>query len=101
MDGWLIFILIILLLLELFTTAYRAALLNASLARLLALREEKEAQVNRTVSLLQKPQTWQASSNLTFWLTRFLGAGLLLALFAPAEWDAGFPCPGCGYPASG
>jgi putative hemolysin len=88
MDGWSIFTLIILLLLELFTTAYRAALLNASLARLLSLREEQEVQVNRTVSLLQKPQTWQASSNLTFWLTRFLGAALLLVLIAPAEWDA-------------
>ena len=89
MQGWLIFILIILLLLELFTTAYRSALLNASLPRLLALREEKEAQVNRAVSLLHKPQTWQASANLTFWLTRFLGAGLLLALFALAGLDSG------------
>ena len=88
-DTLLVFILIILLMVELFTTAYRAALLNASLARLLALREEMEVRVNRTVSLLQKPQTWEASSKLTFWITRFLGAGLLLALFAPAEWNSG------------
>jgi putative hemolysin len=87
MEGWLIFILIILLLLELFTSTYRTALVNASLARLLAMREEKEVQVNRAVNLLHKPQTWQSSSNLTFWLTRFLGAGLLLALLAPAEWN--------------
>jgi putative hemolysin len=84
MDGWLIFILIILFLLELFTTAYRVALLNASLARLLSMREEREVQVNRAVNLLHKPQTWQASSNLTWWLTRFLGAGLLLTLLTPA-----------------
>ena len=88
-DTLLVFILIILLMVELFTTAYRTALLNASLARLLALREEMEARVNRTVRLLQKPQTWEASSKLTFWITRFLGAGLLLALFAPAEWNSG------------
>ena len=88
-DTLLVFILIILLMVELFTTAYRTALLNASLARLLALREEMEMRVNRTVSLLQKPQTWEASSKLTFWITRFLGAGLLLALFAPAEWNSG------------
>jgi putative hemolysin len=86
MDTILSLILILLLLLELFTTSYRAALLNASLARLLALREEMEIPVNRVVSLLQKPQDWQASSNLTFWLTRLLGASLLLGLFAPAEW---------------
>ena len=87
MAGWLIFILILLLLLELFTMAYRAALLNASLPRLLALREEKEAQVNRVVHLLQKPQTWQASANLTFWVTRFISASLLLALLAPFALD--------------
>jgi putative hemolysin len=86
MDTILSLILILLLLLELFTTSYRAALLNASLARLLALREEMEIPVNRVVSLLQKPQDWQASSNLTFWLTRLLGASLLLGLLAPAEW---------------
>ncbi len=87
MDGWLIFILVILFILELYTTAYRVALLNASLARLLSMREEREMQVNRAVNLLHKPQTWQASSNLTWWLTRFLGAGLLLILMRPAEWN--------------
>jgi putative hemolysin len=89
MEAWLIAILIGLLTVELFTTAYRTALLNASLARLLSLREEMEVRVNRAISLLQKPQTWEASSKLTFWLARFLGAGLLLALFAPPQWNAG------------
>jgi CBS domain containing-hemolysin-like protein len=72
--------------LDLFTIAFRAALLNASLARLLALREEMEVKVNRAVSLLHSPQEWLAASNLLQLLTRFLGASLLLALFAPQAW---------------
>jgi putative hemolysin len=75
--------LLVLFSLDLFTIAYRAALLNASLARLLALREEMEAEVNRAVSLLHTPQEWLAASNLLLLLTRFLGASLLLALFFP------------------
>jgi len=71
--------------LDLFTVAFRSALLNASLARLLALREEMEAKVNRAVNLLHAPQEWLAASNLLQLLTRFLGASLLLALFFPKE----------------
>ncbi len=48
--------------LDLFTIAFRAALLNASLARLLALREEMETEVNRAVSLLHSPQEWLAGT---------------------------------------
>jgi CBS domain containing-hemolysin-like protein len=69
-----------------FTIAFRAAFLNASLARLLALKEEMEVKVNRTVALLQSPQDWQAASNLLQMLTRFLGASILLALFVPQSW---------------
>lgn len=69
--------------LDLFTIAYRAALLHASLARLLALRDEMEKEVNRAVSLLHSPQEWLAASNLLLLLTRFLAASLLLALFFP------------------
>ena len=69
--------------LDLFTIAFRTALLNASLARLLALREEMEAKVNRAVSLLHAPQEWLAASNLLQLMTRFFGASLLLALFFP------------------
>ena len=69
--------------LDLFTIAFRKALLNASLARLLALREEMEAKVNRAVSLLHAPQEWLAASNLLQLMTRFFGASLLLALFFP------------------
>jgi putative hemolysin len=71
--------------LDLFTIAYRAALLNASLARLLALKEEMEKEVNRAVSLLHAPQEWLAASNLLLLLTRFLAASLLLALFFPQD----------------
>jgi CBS domain containing-hemolysin-like protein len=78
--------LLVLLGLDLFTTAFRAAFLNASLARLLSLKEEMETKVSRAVSMLQAPQEWQAASNLTQLFTRFLGASLLLALFAPREW---------------
>jgi CBS domain containing-hemolysin-like protein len=60
-------------------------LLNASLARLLSLREEMEKEVNRAVSLLHAPQEWLAASNLLLLLTRFLGASLLLALFFPKD----------------
>jgi hypothetical protein len=82
----LIVALLVLLGLDLFTTAFRAAFLNASLARLLSLKEEMETKVSRAVSMLQAPQEWQAASNLTQLFTRFLGASLLLALFAPREW---------------
>jgi CBS domain containing-hemolysin-like protein len=77
--------LLVLFCLDLFTIAYRAALLNASLARLLALREEMEEEVNQAVSLLHTPQEWLAASNLVLLLTRLLGASLLLALFFPSD----------------
>lgn len=78
--------LLVLLGLDLYTTAFRAAFLNASMARLLSLKEEMETRVNRVVSFLQAPQEWQAASNLTQLFTRFLAASLLLALFAPQKW---------------
>lgn len=86
MKPYLILGLLVLLGLDLFTIAFRAAFLNASLARLLALREEMEIKVNRAVDLLHAPQDWLAASNLLQLLTRFLGASLLLALFAPQAW---------------
>ena len=87
MNPYLILLgLLILFCLDLFTIVFRSALLNASLARLLALREEMEVKVNRTVSLLHAPQEWLAESNLLQLLTRFLGASLLLALFVPQVW---------------
>jgi CBS domain containing-hemolysin-like protein len=85
-NPYLILGLLVLLGLDLFTVAFRAALLNASLARLLALKEEMETRVNRAVDLLHSPQDWLAASNLLQLLTRFLGASLLLALFVPQAW---------------
>lgn len=90
MNPYLILLgLLLLLCLDLFTIAFRSALLNASLARLLALKEEMEVKVNRAVSLLHAPQEWQAASNLLQLITRFLSASLLLALFFPK--DVTFP----------
>lgn len=86
MNPYLIVLgLLVLFCLDLFTIVFRAALLNASLARLLSLREEMEAEVNRVVSLLHSPQEWLAASNLLLLLTRLLGASLLLALFFPPQ----------------
>lgn len=57
MNPYLIILgLLLLFCLDLFTIAFRAALLNASLARLLSLREEMETEVNRAVSLLHTPR---------------------------------------------
>ncbi len=72
--------------LDLFTIAFRAALLNASMARLLSLRDELDDKVNRVVSLLHAPQEWLATSNLLQLLARFLGAALLVAFFIPSAW---------------
>jgi putative hemolysin len=78
--------LIVLLLLDLFVIAYRAALLKANLARLLSMRDELGDKVNRVISLLHTQQDWLAASNLVQLFTRFTGAGLLLALFFPQSW---------------
>ena len=88
MTPYLVLGLLVLLGLDLFTIAFRAAFQNASLARLLSLKEEMETQVNRAVSLLHAPQDWLAASNLTQLFTRFLGSSLLLALFLPQAWTA-------------
>jgi putative hemolysin len=78
--------LIVLLLLDLFVIAYRAALLKANLARLLSMRDELGDKVNRVISLLHTQQDWLAASNLVQLFTRFTGAGLLLALIFPQSW---------------
>jgi putative hemolysin len=78
--------LLVLFFLDLFIIAYRAALLKASLARLLSMKDELGLKVNRVTNLLHAPQDWLAASNLVQLFTRFLGAGLLLALFIPQAW---------------
>ncbi len=72
--------------LDIFAVAFRSALLNASLARLLAMKEEMEAKVTRVVDLLHAPQEWLAAGDLLQLFARLLGAGLILALFLPADW---------------
>ncbi len=87
MTHYIVLGLLVLLFLDLFTIAYKAAFLNASLARILSLKEEMEVQVNRTVFVLHDPRSWLAAGNLLQLLARFLGAGLLLSLFIPQVWD--------------
>lgn len=88
MTHYIVLGLLVVFSLDLFVIAYKAALLNASLARLLALKEEMEVKVNRTVNLLHAPQEWLAAGNLVLLFTRLMGAGLLLALFLPSAWTA-------------
>lgn len=82
--------LVLLFLLDGLTVAVGASLLNANLARLLAVREERGVQVNRVLDLLQAPQILQASLNLTQLLTRFSMASLVLVLLASWQAEAGF-----------
>jgi magnesium and cobalt exporter, CNNM family len=78
--------LIVLFCLDLFVIAYKVAFLNASLARLLSLKDELEARVTRVLNLIHAPQEWQAAGNLVQLFTRLLGAGLLLILFLSGTW---------------
>ncbi len=81
--------LVLLILLDLFTVAVRSALLTASLARLLAAREEQGVKVERVLDLINTPRNLQAGLNLAQLLTRFLIAGFVLALFNAQEWTPG------------
>ncbi len=88
MDPDLFYIigLIVFLLLDLSTSAVRSSLANTNLARLLAQREEKTAQVNRTTTLLADLPRTQTNLKLFQIILRFLIAGLSLLIFVP--WDA-------------
>lgn len=70
----------ILLALDFGLIAARAAFLQTNHARLLALREQKEKQVNRTSLLLLALPRLKSSLNLALLLTRFSMAGLVLFL---------------------
>lgn len=65
---------------DLFTVTIRAAIFNASLSRLLSLREEMPQKANRALDLVQNPRQLQAALYLTRLLTHFLMAALVLAL---------------------
>jgi CBS domain containing-hemolysin-like protein len=85
MDPDLIAILslLIILLLDLITSASRSAFTNSSLPRQLTQREEMVSQVNRTTQLLSNSTKTQASLKLFQSILRFLIAGLALFIFVP------------------
>ena len=77
--------LLLLLSLDLITSATRSGLFNSSLARLLSLKEEREARVTRTQVLLNNPPRLLATLNLSQTIIRFLIAGIAVLLFVPWE----------------
>lgn len=80
-DIWIALIaLLAFLALDLASIAARSAFLQTNHARLLALREQMELQVNRTVPLLSTLTRLRASLDLSLVVTRFLFAGLGLIL---------------------
>jgi CBS domain containing-hemolysin-like protein len=72
---------LLLIVLDLLTIATRAALSNITPARLLGQREQKEKQVNRTLTILNDLPQLQASLNFAQLLWRFLLAGTVLFIF--------------------
>ena len=84
-DFLLTISLIVLLALDLITSATRSGLLNSSLARMLKLKEERETKVNRSQTLLNKLPQLKASLNLSQTILRFLIAGIAVLLFVPWE----------------
>ena len=78
--------LLLFLLLDISTSAVRSSLANSNLARLLAQRDEKTAQVNRTTALLADLPRTQTNLKLLQVILRSLIAGFSLLIFVP--WDA-------------
>lgn len=74
--------LFILLVIDLFAVGTRSAYTQANPARLLGMREEMEAAVNRTLSFIPLSLRLKASLSLVLVLTRFGSAGLLLLIFS-------------------
>jgi len=77
--------LLILVILDLLSSATRSGFAHTSLARLLGLREQMQTQVTNTINILNSLSRLQASLHLTRTLLRFLIAGLALLIFVP--WD--------------
>jgi CBS domain containing-hemolysin-like protein len=78
--------LVLLLALDLMATAMRAAFLETSQARLLALREQSGSRAAQAVALLHNPTRLRASLNFSLILTRFLLAGWSIWLLAKQPW---------------
>lgn len=79
--------LILLVAFDLLTIMIRSGLLNASLPRLLSLREEMPERVNPALALIQSPRNLQAALYLVRLLVHFFAAALVLALLFQ-YWDA-------------
>ena len=74
---------IIIFLLDLLVTAVKASLTHARLPQLLNLRENREAVVDRTVSMIEQPRL-RTSLRLAVMLTHFLLAGIITDLILTA-----------------
>ncbi len=72
---------------DLILLAALASLQKANLARLLALKNEKEIPVQRAVDLLHNQAHTEATLGVALLLLRFLSAGLVMALFLPQDWS--------------
>jgi CBS domain containing-hemolysin-like protein len=75
----------LLLTLDLFITATRAAVLNARFAKLASLSEEEGLQVDRVLDLLKRRPTLRDSLRLILTLLRFLIAGLVFSFFFASQ----------------
>lgn len=91
MTDWRVFTavgLLALAALDALAAAARSALLNVSLARLLAQRERAEARVNRILAMTHPLEQARAGLELAQLLFRVLIAGLVLLVVAPPVWTA-------------
>ncbi len=75
--------LLVVLFLDLITSAAQSAFTHSNLARLLTQREELVSQVNRTTQLLSNTVKTQASLKIFQSVLRFLIAGLAVYIFVP------------------
>lgn len=75
--------LLVVLFLDLITSAAQSAFTHSNLARLLTQREELVSQVNRTTQLLSNTVKTQASLKIFQSVLRFLIAGLTVYIFVP------------------
>ena len=75
--------LLVILFLDLITSAAQSAFTHSNLARLLTQREELVSQVNRTTQLLSNTVKTQASLKIFQSVLRFLIAGLAVYIFVP------------------
>ncbi len=85
-----IFGLALLILFDLFTVMVRASILNASVSRLLSLREEMPEKAGRALDLTQNSRQLQAALYLARLLVHMLIAGAVLALLAQRWADLTF-----------